>query len=600
MTNKLSKNALLYVYISTHFKEMFRVALLMKNKRSYVPIINFMTPYDGWERDVHLCELEGIKTIFYFEHTNELLKPNKSKFKNYLTGSNNGIKSLLLFVPKSILKGLFLILGWIINLVSMLVNSLFCIAKFIINFIISIKNKIKTGFNQALNCAKGFYKSASESFKISTKKIIDKTLIKIDIFFNSLIYRIKCIFHPLIRFILPIFGRHFWARSLLICFRIIWNKCPYFLPPISASAYSLYNRAPKILEEHEIQLMVFPEHNLFYFTQILVFLGRKLNIHSIIVPFTIANTIEWSEAFYNEPSRSFKSAYNRICAYAFPNWVNIYKNKQLLLPIDLVLLHEMLAISPSKPWLLNSGDIDLLASESDAMSQYYIDSGIEKKFLRVTGSLYNDELYSKIIQLDENRVKLYQSLGIKSNKPLMLCALPPNQCFGRLDHIDFENYEEIIRFFVGELTQYAESYNIVINLHPRIKSETVTFLSEYPVKIYKGDIVDVVPLSSIYVASCSATIRMAITCGIPVINYDLYKYHYNDYTHLNGVLTVFDRKDYSSTIHRMVTDTDYFNSIKNQQQLQSNNWGVLDGKSGENLIHEINKLFVERKEVVEA
>ncbi|HHZ4586017.1 TPA: hypothetical protein ACWCZZ_002942, partial [Legionella pneumophila] len=379
---------------------------------------------------------------------------------------------------------------------------------------------------------------------------------------------------------------------LLVCYKLIWDKFPFLLPTISRVAHHYCKYFPRIIiEGYDIKLMVFPEHNLFYFTQLLADLGRKKNIPSIIVPFTIANTIEWSEAFYKEPSRSLLKFHNRLVAFAFPNWIHYYKNKLLLLPVEIVLLHEMFHIAPKKPWLLNSGNINFLALESNAMKEYYVSAGIEEKHLRATGALYNDELFLKLQNVDTYRTKLYGSLNMESHKPMILCALPPNQCDGRLDVMEFSDYQEIVRYVLSQLSNYSNKYNIVVNLHPRIRPSSIEFIKEYPVKVFYGDIAEIIPLSSIYIAVCSATIRMAISCGIPVINYDLYQYRYDDYTDLDGVVTVFQCSEFSATLEKLVNEEVFYEQVKKAQLKDSSKWGALDGKAGQNLLNEINLLF---------
>lgn len=385
--------------------------------------------------------------------------------------------------------------------------------------------------------------------------------------------------------------RKFVGRLCLVSYKYICKVCPDQLPAISRTAFNYVDKIPCLISTQDIKLMIFPEHNLFYFTQLFVYKGRQYNIPSIIIPFTIANTIEWSEAFYKEPSRSMDNIYNKILSFVFPNWVHVYKNRQLILPIELILFHEMLGITPKNPWLLNSGDIDFLAVESNAMKDYYISAGIEAEKLRAIGALYNDELFQQIQHGEENRFELYKSLNLADNKPMMLCALPPNQMVGREELVEFKTYEEIVRCIIAEMCKYAENFNIIINLHPRTTKESVAFLNEYPVKISSKNIAQLVPLSSLYIASCSATIRMAISCGIPVINYDLYKYNYDDYIGAIGVVTMTDKIAFIEQLQALALNKTYYQQIKTAQENQSEQWGKLDGKVGETLLAEIDKLF---------
>ncbi|HAU1654845.1 TPA: hypothetical protein JBJ28_14955, partial [Legionella pneumophila] len=67
--NKISipKNTLLFVHISTHFKEMMRVARLMKQNGNFQPYLLFYAGYEGVKRDIKHCQSEGIQYITYFD-----------------------------------------------------------------------------------------------------------------------------------------------------------------------------------------------------------------------------------------------------------------------------------------------------------------------------------------------------------------------------------------------------------------------------------------------------------------------------------------------------------------------------------------------------
>ncbi|HAT8179975.1 TPA: hypothetical protein JA361_11045 [Legionella pneumophila] len=558
--NKISiqKNTLLFVHISTHFKEMMRVARLMKQDGNFRPYIFFYSGYEGVKRDIEQCQSEGIQYITYFD--SDVFQP-KHGFKHRVIRWTLKLIFKILEIIIYLLKPI----SWCFNGLSYIYRKLASIQK----------NKL--------------YLKNNKWFII--------LLVPFYYLLKSIALICNGIFHFYRKFSknrkskLSFKNENRLASLLIVLYKLTWNKLPFFLPTISRAAYRYSRYIDGILKQYEIKLLVYPEHNLFYFTQLTSYIGKKYNIASIIVPFTIANTKEWAEAFYNEPACSLSKIYNKLMSIAFPHWVLCYKNKQIILHADLILLHEMLGATPKNPWLLNSGMINFLAIESNAMKEYYIAAGLEENYLRSTGALYNDELYLKLQNADLYRLKLYQSLDMQPNKPMILCALPPNQCESRLDVIEFIGYSDLVRYVLGELEQYANEYNIVINLHPRINPSTVEFISDYPIKVFYGDVAEIIPLSSIYVATCSATIRMAITCGIPVINYDLYQYRYDDYDNLKGVITLFSRIEFSNTLKKLVKESNFYEEIQAAQLKDSTKWGLLDGKSGENLLSEINLLF---------
>lgn len=496
------KKSLLFVYIPTHFKEIIRVARVLKNSDGYDPVVYFQAQYAGVENDIEQCNNEGIPVLI------EWLVPSVKKAKKKL------------------------------RLIDFFFQPAFRIVLFV-------------GM-KSTNVFRRFSAFCVKYSPVFLKKRLVKQLEKqVTARFSIILYQYAC------------------------KFRLV------NLPYLSKIAMKTMQRIPYIIHTYDIKLMVFPEHNLFYFTQLTAYLGKLSNIPSIIVPFTIANTLEWSEAFYNEPARSVSNGLNKLFSFIFPHWVHHYKNKALILPLELILIHEMLGITPNNPWLLNSGNIDFLAVESDAMKAYYVAAGIDAAYLKSTGALYNDELFQQrqLFKRDDNQ------------KPMLLCALPPNQLLGREQLVEFKNYEAIIRYIISEMTRYADEYRLVISLHPRITKESVAFLRDYPVTISTDNLTQLIPQSHLYISTCSATIRMAISCGIPVVNYDMYQYHYDDYVDAEGVITIHDKAAFSQTLQSLATDNTHYSVIKNKQVKQSAQWGELNGKAGENLLAEIDGLF---------
>ena len=62
---------------------------------------------------------------------------------------------------------------------------------------------------------------------------------------------------------------------------------------------------------------------------------------------------------------------------------------------------------------------------------------------------------------------------------------------------------------------------------------------------------ELVPLCDVFVASISSTIRWAIACGKPVVNYDVYRYRYTDFIGVEGVLTCEEQDEFVSVLRRL-------------------------------------------------
>lgn len=136
---------------------------------------------------------------------------------------------------------------------------------------------------------------------------------------------------------------------------------------------------------------------------------------------------------------------------------------------------------------------------------------------------------------------------------------------------------------VGKLVK-ATGYSVVINPHPRLSPEERGYLMRPEVVCTDLPLTKLLPNCHFYVASASATIRWAIACAKPVLNYDIYGYHYDDFSDVAGVVTVDSEKAFEQMLVRMREDSVFFSNLQTLQQAVSMEWGCLDGKSAERLI----------------
>jgi len=131
---------------------------------------------------------------------------------------------------------------------------------------------------------------------------------------------------------------------------------------------------------------------------------------------------------------------------------------------------------------------------------------------------------------------------------------------------------------------------VLINLHPRIRLSDTTQLEKSGAIIIHEAIEDLVPLADLYISVASATIRLGITCGIPVINYDAYQYGYDDYKGLAGVCEVKSKHDYESVLGALINDQLFYSKIQAAQKATASNLCLVDGKAAERLLNLFNRL----------
>ncbi len=350
---------------------------------------------------------------------------------------------------------------------------------------------------------------------------------------------------------------------------------------------NFFEETYKLIHSQKPALIVLPEANLFYNSQFIIRASKLNSTPVVIVPFTIVNTLEWAEAFFEIPLYQVKNGWNRLVARAFPQWVLEHKGRRLILPPLHVLGCEYFDMVPSMPWLINSGDSDAIAAESHFMFDYYVRAGIQKEKVRFTGSLSDDKLFALLKERDFYLTELGQRFDIPIRGKVILIGLPPDQFgAGKRQGCEFEIYEDLIGFMVGVVASLSSNkVTVLINLHPRIKHEDVVWLSALGATIIDEPIERLVPLADIYVAVASATIRLGISCGIPVVNYDAYQYDYDDYKGLAGVCEVKSRHDYETVVDGLIHDQQFYSKIHAAQKATASNSCLVDGKAGERLLN---------------
>lgn len=332
------------------------------------------------------------------------------------------------------------------------------------------------------------------------------------------------------------------------------------------------------IRDKSISLLILPADNR-YDQAVYVKSAHLENIGVVVVPQFMAGPLEWAEYVYNQPVYYAKGLYSRLIAAFCPGWTLDYKGRKLLsLPGADIIAREWLGIAPPLPWVLHSGASDVIVLESEAVREYCLAEGLPPDQINVTGSVAHDILFEALSERDKRKEGMLQKLGLEKGNPVILSALPPDSLYmGRVE-CDFHAYKDLVEFWCKSLA-CVKGYNHVVVLHPSVKYQDVKYIEDFGLKIVSEPTASIIPLCDIYVASISSTIQWAIACGIPVINYDVYRYRYTDYANVGGVITVEEKNEFIDSIFRLTNDLDYYSSVVSAQESESLRWGQLDGNA---------------------
>ena len=318
-----------------------------------------------------------------------------------------------------------------------------------------------------------------------------------------------------------------------------------------------------------------------------------MNIPSLVLPYTIANQ---DEAFHGLRSRSdhaLRDPFNWVVGKLFPRWVMRREGYSLLrLPGPYVLGQELTGTSPPDPWMMNSGFANRIAVENELMREYYLRAGIPDSKMEVVGAVSDDYLARFNRNKQQELARLRQELGLPGNLPLLLVGGCPNQLKGA-PAFDFADYEAMVEHMLDCLEPLRSHYTILLRPHPNFTKLAGLFEGR-DVPSTMTDTARLVAVSNVYIAFASATIRWAIACGIPTINYDVFHYDYSDYKQVPGVLNVTKPEEFRAAVSKVDPSSPEYAKLKAASAQERTRWASLDGQSVARIEALIERLCMEQ------
>lgn len=343
-------------------------------------------------------------------------------------------------------------------------------------------------------------------------------------------------------------------------------------------------------------IVILAEDNVEYLSGAWIRAAHKNRTPVVIVPYCLAAIEEPAAVYVKDVKYHADTPDNIEFSQRYPHWVHEYQGRRLVrLPARRALPLEWLRISSPLPWVMNGSYADAIAVESQFMHDFYKRQGLPPKQFAVTGAVSDDILYASLRDSHNQRRELYRQFGVPEDKPMLLCALPP--VTSAMDNLreEFPSYEAMIRFWLESLAQ-VDGYNIFISLHPTMERLQFQLLKEagwWGLIIAPPDTARMIAICDLYIASVSSTIRWAIACGKPVINYDVYRFRFPDFRPARGVVTVETKEGFTAALQRITTDPLYYESLREAQLQCSSYWGIIDGQSSKRLLELFDRLILE-------
>ena len=378
---------------------------------------------------------------------------------------------------------------------------------------------------------------------------------------------------PLFRPVRQIWGR---ARSLV----------PLSLAPLSyVTAFSRCGyrrmRAHGMIKKSAADVIVLFEDNIGSFTRFIGAAAAHRNVPYVVLPTTIPNPREAASFFRSSKAHAASGGWPaRLIARRWPQWVYDFDGYRMLrlAPADIIAMRA-LGVDNAKPWVLNSGQASAICAESIANRRIYELLGVEARQIATIGNLTDDALFEAHRDRENRRAALAAELGLHPDRLLLAVAFPPDQ-FGAPSRQGFEygSFADLVDGWLGVLAPLARSVNVVLRAHPRLDPQKLEPFEAAGCHIFRGPTEELVALADLFAASISATIRWALALGIPVVNYDCYRYRYHDYRGAKGMTLVEDQRAFACALRELCLDPAARRQPPDKANADSVNWGCIDGQ----------------------
>ncbi len=255
----------------------------------------------------------------------------------------------------------------------------------------------------------------------------------------------------------------------------------------------------------------------------------------------------------------------------YPRWTRKLDGEDVVMyPPDYIVARERLGMGLKLPWVVHGGYATILAAESQAMREHYIDEGIEPDKITMTGTVYCDVLHEALIRRETE-------VPADAEHRVVLLSIPPSYHDLRPGTNEFSTYEEMCTRLIRTIADTPHA-RLTVSLHPGMTAEQRAVVERLGVNISNEWIIRLIPACDIYVTTFSSTIRWAAVCGRPVINYNAYAYSSRDYDGIRDIYKVISVEDVGRILSQLTQPSVYREAAARQRDA-GQRWGMLDGKN---------------------
>lgn len=297
-----------------------------------------------------------------------------------------------------------------------------------------------------------------------------------------------------------------------------------------------------------------------------------------------------AKAADNELIRLGRGPIAWLVAKLAPAWVKSGRFAgALIFPAPYIVAREALGMSLRDAWVVHGGYADRLLVESEQMMELYRSEGLPEQKLALTGSPYCDSMYFALSEDPAASEAFRRPRTVKPGRTRILVSWPPSYHASRGSHCEYPTYESMSRDILTWL-HALPGCELTVSLHPAVQGEMRELIGRLGVAISPEYIISLIPKHDVYISYFSSTIRWALACGKPVVNYDAYRLGLDVYASAPGFFNASTVDQFKRQINFLVSSADDFAAVASRQVAAAPRWGMVDGKCMPRILAEIDRV----------
>lgn len=342
-------------------------------------------------------------------------------------------------------------------------------------------------------------------------------------------------------------------------------------------------------------------------TSILAKVAEEHGVKTAIVPYSMPPTTrELIESFAYGGHNRLRGLELLLASRLNPKLFN-YRRGGIYSRVNLIdAIHaERLDLTPSEPWLPNSGRGVVFVPSQQAYD-YYAKAGIPESQLRLTGASWSDHFVRSGKTTSERKDKLLERVRsmlsgqgkrraaianvLKLNKRLVIVSWPPNQWPRKA--LGCLTYSDLCQQFINALNQIQSTglASVVVSLHPTVNDkDLLDRLEKAGIYVLRSSLIRYLDCADVFVSTVSSTSFWALQCGIPTINFDGYLYGYTEFDEA-GAITVRTPQDVYESCEQLFERPGYMADVTAQIRVRAAYFTLADGGCMDRIMGELGGL----------